>query len=266
MGINPGNFASAMPPRESDAARKQRDLARTQRESAVARSLAASQLGVGGTLTVDGALVVNGSITTPGTLNSAGAVNAGTSMSAGTTFTAGGNITGGGLISNGGITAVGGIGAGGGISAASVTTTGDIASSGTVTSANAFVSPGSRATVVTVGYVNAYLDGDGVLGYQPSTRRVKKDLQAVPDVLGDALLGLTPYLGRYEWDDASTPLKVFLIAEDVQEAGFGPDVVPLDAEGNPATVNSQNLIPVLLSLIKRQDARIRALELASAGN
>jgi hypothetical protein len=151
----------------------------------------------------------------------------------------------------------------GAISPSSVSASGNIDSAGRVYSAGAFVSPGSRATIVTVGYVNAYLGGDGTLGYQPSTRKVKKDLVAFPDDLADRLLNLTPYLGRYTWDADTDPLKVFLIAEDVQDAGFGPDVVPLDQDGNAATVNSAQLVPALLALIKRQDARITALESAS---
>lgn len=142
----------------------------------------------------------------------------------------------------------------------------NVTASGTVSSAGAFVSPGSRATIVTVGFVNAYLDGSGVLGYQPSTRSVKKDLEPIPESYQDALMAVTPQVGRYVWDDDDSPLKMFLIAEDVQEAGFGPDVVPLDEDGNAATVNSQNLIPALLAIIQRQEARITALESASAGN
>jgi hypothetical protein len=157
---------------------------------------------------------------------------------------------------------VGGLSTGGSISASSTITGGSVYSSA------AFQSPGSRALVVTVGYVNAYLDTNGFLGYQPSTRRVKKDLQAIPGWLLDATLRLPTHLGRYITEADDAPLTPFLIAEDVRDAGYGPSVVPLDEDGEPAAINHQNLVPVLLELIKSLDARVKTLEekLAGAGN
>jgi hypothetical protein len=268
MPGGPGNLSWQMPPRPDDLLRKQKDQSRTQREQAAGNILQGAQVGSGGILINNG-----GSLTISGTgslnvgsgaLNSAGSITAGTSISAGTTVTAGGNMTAGGFVSS-----TGGVSVGGTIGGGACTITGNITSTGgAVYSSAAFQSPGSRALVVTSGFVNAYLDVNGFLGYQPSTRRLKKDLGSIPGWLLDATLRLPTYMGRYKTEDSTAPRTPFLIAEDVRDAGFGPSVVPLDKDGEPAAINHQNLVPVLLELIKNLDARVKTLEakLASAGD
>ncbi|ODA89818.1 hypothetical protein ATY41_04005 [Leifsonia xyli subsp. xyli] len=54
-------------------------------------------------------------------------------------------------------------------------------------------------------------------------------------------------------------MKVFLIAQDVQPAGFGPDVVPLDEDGHPATINYSQLVVPLLAVTRRQQEQIDSL-------
>jgi hypothetical protein len=112
--------------------------------------------------------------------------------------------------------------------------------------------------LVTTGIVAVWVDSTGRIGYQPSTRGSKKDLAPLTDV--SAVLSLQPYLGRYESDDQETPLRVFLIAEDVHEAGFGPDVAPLGDEGQPIAVNYSQLVVPLLAVVKQQQARLEAVE------
>jgi hypothetical protein len=226
------------------------------------------QVGAGGILINNG-----GSLTISGTgsLNvGSGALNSAGSISAATTITAGGNITSTtGNIAASGQLSGGSLSIGGsGTVAGAFSAGGNVTANGAVYSASAVQSPGSRALVVTVGYVNAYLDTNGFLGYQPSTRRVKKDLQTIPGWLLDATLRLPTYLGRYKTEDTDAPLTPFLIAEDVRDAGFGPSVVPLDDDGEPAAINHQNLTPILLALIQRLEARVTELEskLASAGD
>ncbi|TIH34980.1 hypothetical protein D4765_11850 [Subtercola vilae] len=92
---------------------------------------------------------------------------------------------------------------------------------------------------------------------QPSTLKVKKDLTNLTETAG--ILSIQPHWGRYKWDAESTPLKVFFLAEEVAAAGFGPDVVPLDDAGDPASVNYQMLIVPLLAVVKAQQAQIEAL-------
>lgn len=265
MPGGPGNLSWQMPPRPDDLLRRQKDQVRTQREQAAGNILQGAQVGAGGILINNGgSLTISGT----GTFNTNGTISTTSAFTAGTTITAGGNIstTGGNITAagslNGSSLSVGSGGvSGGAFSGASLSCSGNISSTaGAVYSSAAFQSPGSRALVVTSGYVNAYLDVNGFLGYQPSTRRVKKDLQTIPGWLLDATLRLPTYLGRYMTEDADAPLTPFLIAEDVRDAGFGPSVVPLDEDGDPAAINHQNLTPVLLALIQRLEARVTLLE------
>lgn len=269
----PGSLSWGMPSRPDDFGRRQKDLTRQQREQAAGNILQGAQVGAGGILINNGgSLTIQGT----GTFNTNGTITTSSAFSAGTTITAGGNITstGGnvsaaGSLNGGSLNVGGGAVSGGAFSGSSLSCSGNITSSGgAVYSQGAMQSPGSRATVVTVGYVNAYLDTNGVLGYQPSTRRLKKDLGSIPGWLLDATLRLPTYLGRYKSEDSTAPRTPFLMAEDVRDAGYGPSVVPLDESGEPMAINHQNLVPVLLELIKRQDARILALEekLSGAGH
>lgn len=264
MGIGPGNISSLFPDRGDGVGRKLRDLERQQRENAAARTGQAMQVGAGGILINNGgSLTISGT----GTFNTNGTITTTSAFSAGTTITAGGNIssTGGNVSAAGSLSGAslnvgsGGV-SGGAFSGSSLSCSGNITSTGgAVYSSAAFQSPGSRALVVTVGYVNAYLDTNGYLGYQPSTRRVKKDLGSIPGWLLDATLRLPTYMGRYKTEDSTAPRTPFLIAEDVRDAGFGPSVVPLDENGDAAAINTQNLFPVLLELIKRQQKQIDSL-------
>jgi len=154
----------------------------------------------------------------------------------------------------------------------SVKAGGDVTAGGQVVSQLPLKSPGSYG-FQTVGpnYKVAYIDPDGRIGFSPSTRDSKKDLEVMPEAMADAFLGLTPYLGHYLADDDAVPLRPFLIAEDVAAAGFGPDVVPCDEEGNALTVNAPQLVPVLLAVARKQaaqlsdlGARLAALELPPA--
>lgn len=214
-------------------------------------------LTVSGTATFSGTLTVpSGTITTGGSISAGGSVTAGTSVSAGTSVTATTSLNGATLAVSG-ASVVHALTADA-INAASLTASGNVSSSGTVTSANAFVSPGSRATTVTSSYVGAWIDGSGVIGMQPSTMKVKKDLSPLTETAG--ILSIQPHWGRYIWDDETTPLKVFFLAEEVSQAGFGPDVVPVDDAGDPASVNYQMLIVPLLAAVKAQQTQIDALQ------
>ncbi|MFE4469559.1 hypothetical protein ACFRFH_12160 [Leifsonia sp. NPDC056824] len=266
MGVNPGSIANQLPPQEDDLMRQLRDLVRQLREQASARTGQAMEIGAGGividnggSLTIEGGGSLNvGS----GALNSGGSITAGTTISAGTTITAGTD-----LIADGNLSVAGNASVTGSVTAASVSS-GDVASTGRVTSGGSpLTSLPSYGYTVTTSYRAAWINGDGQFGYSPSTRAVKKDLEAFPDSLADAALALTPYLGRYTWDEETDPLKVFLIAEDVQAAGFGPDVVPTDEAGAPEAINYSQFVVPLLALVKRQQSQIDALtqRLTNAG-
>ena len=224
--------------------------------------------GTGGiTITGGGSLIVSGS----GTLNVAsGGLNSAGSISAGTTVTAGGNLVGGGLSVSGNASILGTLSAGattvnGNLNTGATTVNGNLNTTGQAYSSGVVISPGSKAFAMVSSYVGAWINGDGTFGYSASTRKTKKDLRPYTET--GMLLGLTPYWGRYNWDDGTSPEKVFLIAEDVAEAGFGPDVAPIDENGEPFTINYSQLVVPLLAGLKEAMAEIAELNarLAAAG-
>lgn len=201
----------------------------------------------GGSIVVDG----SGTITLP-----SGAFSSGSVTTSALTVNGNSSVTGTETVS-GQLNAQGGVAATGNVSAS-----GQVSSNG-----SPFLSLPSYNYQVTTAYKAVWINGDGQIGYSASTRAVKKDLQPFPDDLTKAFLNLTPYLGRYTWDDESAPLKVFLIAEDVEAAGFGPDVVPTDANGVPESVNYSQVVVPLLAAVKSLQAQVTTLQnrLAAAG-
>jgi hypothetical protein len=154
---------------------------------------------------------------------------------------------------------------------------GNVNASGQVVSASPIKSPGSHGYNVTTSYVAGWIDGDGTFGTSPSSGAVKVDLAVIADADARKILGVVPYWGRYEWDAPDTPLKAFVLAEDVQSSGFGPDVAPIvDGDeprnigtdddpvmiqpGHAWTVNYSQLVVPLLALAREQDGRIATLE------
>lgn len=138
----------------------------------------------------------------------------------------------------------------------------NVTASGQVFSNAPLRSPGSHDYLVSTGYVAGWINSDGTVGTSPSTRALKKNLIRMDEAdtpMGvdavDALMGLTAYWGHYVWDDDGSPLKVFFIAEDVHEAGFGPDVAPLTDAGEPFTVNYSQMVVPLLAALQREHAR-----------
>jgi hypothetical protein len=218
-------------------------------ENASARSLEQSQIGSGGLSITDGGSIIltgggsivvdsGGTITLPtGTLSAAN-VTATAALSAGTT------ISGASIAVTGAATS------------ASSSTTGDAAVGGDINLTGDLYTPHGHATPVTSGYVSAWLNGDGRLGATASTRASKRDLVPLTDLTG--LMSLTPYLGRYIWDAEDAPLSMFLIADEVQAAGFGPDVAPLDENGKAFTVNYSQMVVPLLAAVQSLSARLAA--------
>jgi hypothetical protein len=151
----------------------------------------------------------------------------------------------------------------GNIAPANVTANGNVQAAGQVISAIALNSPGSRNYLVTTSYVAGWINGDGTLGTSPSGRAVKRDLAAmVPDEV-TRLLALTPYHGRFIWDDDDAPLKTFLVAEDLVAADLGDDLVATvqDEElGEVPVINYPLLVVPLLAAVQQLAARVSALE------
>lgn len=263
-----------MPPRPGDVARKVRDIERLAREQASAKSGQAMQIGAGGITVTDG-----GSITIQGTgaLHvGSGALDSAGSITAATDITAGGTVQGADVVSTGAASVAGALTAGS-VSSGNVTSSGQVQSNG-----SPFLSLPSHNYIVNKGnWVAGWIDSDGQIGTAPSSSTVKVDLTVMN---GTEIDKLTAYWGRYVWDAPDAPLKVFVLAEDVQAAGFGPDVAPV-VEGEPQnisadpaqpvmvqpgnawTVNYSQLVVPLLAAVKAQAAQITELQtrLTNAG-
>lgn len=264
----PGSIIANMPPRDDDPQRRARDAQRLAREQASAKSGQAMQIGAGGIDVTDG-----GSITIEGTgaLHvGSGALDSAGSITAGTDITAGGTVQGADVVSTGGASIAGAL-------TASSVSSGNVISSGQVQSNGApFLSVPSHNYIVNKGnWVAGWIDEDGTIGTSPSAGAVKTSLTPMD---GHEILGLIPYWGRYIWDAPDSPLKSFLIAEDVQGAGFGPDVAPVvtgdepqNVSADPAnpvmvqpgtawTINYSQLVPALLGALRTQAADIAELQ------
>lgn len=133
-------------------------------------------------------------------------------------------------------------------------------------------------------WVAGWIDGDGTLGTSASSILMKTALTRMTADDVAKLLSIPAYWGRYVWDAPDAPLKVFVLAEDVQAAGFGPDVAPTALEdmlltmpdgspilgddgeqcvipaGSAWTVNYSQLVVPLLAGYQDLAARVAALE------
>lgn len=167
MGISPGNIAASMPPSETDQVRKARDLARSQREQAVALVAAQTQIGSGGLLVNGG-----GSITISGTgsLNvGSGALNSAGSISAATTISAGGAITGSSVAATGNVS-------GATVSSGSSITAGGAVSGSTGSFNGGLFSTAVYSTVVSGTRSATWTENTGTIGTAPSSIRYKTNV------------------------------------------------------------------------------------------
>lgn len=265
-GVNPGSISNQMPPQDDDFGRTVRDLLRSTRENASAKTGQAMQIGSGGiTITDGGSLTISGT----GALNvGSGALNSGGSISAGTTITAGGNIisTGGGLTVAGAVTGGSanfgsGSVAAGTITAAALGTSGDVNASGRVISAGIIHSPGTKSNTVTVGYSAVYIDVNGDMGGNTSSLRYKQDIEPV-DAAG-GFLGLTVYRFRYisavEAHGDAAPFEYGLIAEEVVKVA--PWACFYEDDGVTVRgINYDRLIVAALSVLQDHEERLNTLE------
>lgn len=287
MPNGPGNLSWSMPPRDSDFARKQKDLERAQREANAANTLQAAQFGKGGiivdgggSITVQGGGSLNvlgsGSINVPsGGLNSAGSISAATTITAGGSITStGGNLSAAGSVSGaslsvsgtataGGFSTGGAVSAGGGVSGASGTFSSSLNSVGAY---NTDVStlPGARQTV--------WQHNSGVYGFAPSTREAKVNLSDLPFTASDAR-AVRGYLFQYRGQLAirndpenpnydpeyTVPWDVGLMAEDLIAHNMACFVV-FEEDGVTAKTINYDLFGAIVPLVLDADldARLRA--------
>ena len=256
-GVSPGSITNRMPPAEDDQARRARDLARTQRENAAARSLEATSIGegglrviggsiaieAGGQLTVDGDATFNGSLTVPaGSLNTAGNVSAGGNL------TAGAAVQGAAVISTGNASVAGDLTAGG------VSTTGNLDVDGQMTIDGPIFTPHGRANSVVTSYVAAYINSDGRLGATPSRRDMKDHVEfyEVPETAW----GLRPVVFTYKDDPQATP-RLGFYAEDADAVD---PLLAVHEDGEPFSLHDRALIAALWGMVRDLNERVQTLE------
>lgn len=264
----PGTLAHNMRPGQDALGRRVRDLERALREGLAGNAGQAMQIGAGGILvngggsiTIEGGGSLNvssgvlntaGQITTSEGVTAAGAVESGNGAGE---IDASGNIIGASLDVSGEAaagsldvgagnftaTAAGDINMAGAASVGgALDVTGQVSATGTLRSV------GSYGYAVATSYKAVWIDGATYqLGYSPSSQVVKTSLAAMGAADAQKLLNVTPYWGRYVWDDPAHPLRVFLLAGDVQAAGFGPDVAPVVEGADPLVMVDTTGSPII---------------------
>jgi trimeric autotransporter adhesin len=88
-----------------------------------------------------------------------------------------------------------------------------------------------------------FVDDNGKLGMNPSSRRFKRDISSM-DRASEAILALKPVTFHYKNDRTNTR-QSGLIAEDVDKVS--PDLVVRDKEGKPYSVRYDQVNAMLLN-------------------
>lgn len=236
MAMNPGSAGFAMPPAEDDQVRKLRDVERTAREQAAARTLEASTIGKGGILVKDG-----GSITVeaPGTIDLQGGAFSAATVTATTDITAGDTIQGAHVVATSDMTTV------------------------NLTASGPIYSPHGRANPVTSGYVGAWLNVDGRLGATASSVFVKQDFEpgntaALVDAMYHVALVRFRYIAAVEQFGDAAVSELGSIAQYFVTNGLG-EYVFNDADGNPQGINYERLTIPLIAVVQDLNGRLKAL-------
>lgn len=113
---------------------------------------------------------------------------------------------------------------------------------------------------------NAYIDSTTkVISRSTSSIRYKTDVEELPDEEGDRILQLRPITYRSNADlDDPDKVHIGLIAEEVAEVEPRLVEYSVDEEGEPRpeSVNYARLCVQLISVVKRLESRLAALETA----
>ena len=99
--------------------------------------------------------------------------------------------------------------------------------------------------------VPVYINSNGQLGTQTSSRRYKEEIRAMGDAT-EALMKLRPvtFYYKHEYDNGPRTLQYGLIAEEV--AKVFPELVAYNPDGSPYTVRYQFLSSMLLNEVQKQ--------------
>ncbi len=99
------------------------------------------------------------------------------------------------------------------------------------------------------------VDNAGLIGYQASSLKYKKNIKDLNAGFVDKIYNLRPV--SFDWK-ASGVKGYGMIAEETAEVL--PEVVSMDKDGFPETVNYHQMVPFLLKALQDQQARILELE------
>jgi hypothetical protein len=104
--------------------------------------------------------------------------------------------------------------------------------------------------------VPVFINSDGQLGTQTSSRRYKEEIREMGDAT-EALMKLRPvtFYYKHEYDNGPRTLQYGLIAEEV--AKVFPELVAYNPDGSPYTVRYQFLSSMLLNEVQKQYHRSR---------
>jgi hypothetical protein len=103
-----------------------------------------------------------------------------------------------------------------------------------------------------------YVNSDGKLGFQTSSRRFKDEIQPI-ERASEVIYALKPVSFRYKPEiEATRPRGFGLIAEDVQNVNS--DLVTRDAEGKPASVRYDAVNAMLLNEFLKEHTKVKKLE------
>ena len=99
------------------------------------------------------------------------------------------------------------------------------------------------------------VDDTGLIGYQASARKFKKNIVDLNRSYIDRLYNLRPV--SFDWKKSGLP-GYGMIAEEAAEVM--PEIVSFGKDGDPETVSYHQLVPFLLKALQDQQARIEQLE------
>lgn len=121
----------------------------------------------------------------------------------------------------------------------------------------AFVAGIRGTTTDQANAVNVVIDSNGQLGTISSSRRYKEEIVDMGDASA-RIQALRPVTFRYKqaYADGEKPIQFGLIAEEVAETF--PELAVFNAEGQPETVKYQDLTPMLLNEVQKQQRRADA--------
>jgi hypothetical protein len=103
-----------------------------------------------------------------------------------------------------------------------------------------------------------YVNSNGKLGAQVSSRRFKEEIKSVNQA-SEAIYGLRPVSYRYKPEiEPTRPLSFGLIAEEVEK--ISPDLVLYDEDGKPLSVRYDQVNAMLLNEFQKEHQTVHELK------